>query len=127
MRAGLKLLSNIETLQGMHNRAVRAMQVYLSPLGAGEWAHLDFQAMMCGCLVLKPGAHLFRTYPNVFVADELVSSVHVEWGDLRGRLQSIFQVLSCLHVSAAALCTRPGVMLAHVSGLLCDRSCNLAL
>ena len=48
--------------------------------------------MMCGCLVLKPGAARFAAYPSVFTPDELIVSVSMDWGDLRDKLQLIFQV-----------------------------------
>ena len=67
-------------------------QVYVSPYGAGEWTHMDFQAMICGCLVLKPGAMHFATYPNVFQPGEMVLSANVGWGDLREKILNIFQV-----------------------------------
>ena len=53
---------------------------------------MDFQAMMCGCLVLKPEPQRFVTYPSVFVASETVLPLSVEWGDLHQRLLGVFQV-----------------------------------
>jgi hypothetical protein len=52
-------------------------QVFVSPWGWGEWSHKDFEAMMCGCLVVKPGPDSYRfgsNLPQTLVAHLLLVS-----------------------------------------------------
>lgn len=49
--------------------------------------------MMCGCLVLKPGADRFDAYPNTMIAGDMVISVQPDWADLKDKLGAIFQVM----------------------------------
>lgn len=64
----------------------------MSPYGHGEWTDLDFQAIMCGCLVIKAGADSFKAYPNVFEADNMALSVKPDWSDLKEAVQRVMQV-----------------------------------
>lgn len=68
------------------------VQVFVSPYGHGEWTDLDFQAIMCGCLVIKAGADSFKAYPNVFEADNMALSVKPDWSDLKEAVQRVMQV-----------------------------------
>ncbi|KAK9815526.1 hypothetical protein WJX72_005128 [[Myrmecia] bisecta] len=58
------------------------VKIFVSPYGAGEWSHKDFEAMMCGCLVMKPRAGAFTTYPAVFQPGLTVVDVDVGWANL---------------------------------------------
>ena len=121
---------------GLQRYARVQLQVFISPYGVGEWTHLDFQAMMCGCLVVKPGAGRFATYPGVFVPDDMVMSVHVEWDDLRDKLQLIFQVrdnikyhqyadpISCWVCAIGSSCNEPCCQPRY--SIICHQCCQFA-
>ena len=66
--------------------------MFVSPHGQAEWTELDFWAVMCGCLVIKPGAEHFQMYPNILEAGNMAVTVQEGWGDLQNVLYDTFQV-----------------------------------
>ncbi|KAK9802965.1 hypothetical protein WJX73_000086 [Symbiochloris irregularis] len=74
--------------------------VFISPYGQGEWTDLDFQAVMCGCLVIKPGAESFKAYPNVLEPGQMGLSVRADWVDLKEAVQSTLQDLEWAQFTA---------------------------
>lgn len=41
-------------------------QVLVSPWGWGEWSLKDHEAILCGCLVLKPEAGRYTAQPPIY-------------------------------------------------------------
>lgn len=76
--------------------SIHWLQVFVSPYGQGEWTDLDFQAIMCGCFVIKAGAESFKAYPNVFEAGNMALSVKADWSDLKEAVQQVMQVRGVL-------------------------------
>lgn len=72
----------------------------VSPYGGGEWSRSDYEAMMCGCLVMKPRADAFSVFPpSLFVPDQTVLSVHQDWVDLENKTVAILQVKTLTQIN----------------------------
>jgi hypothetical protein len=52
-------------------------KITLSPFGWGEVCHRDFEAVLCGSLLLKPNMSHMRTYPDVYIPYE--TYVPLDW------------------------------------------------
>ena len=106
----------------------------MSPHGRGEWTDLDFQAVMCGCFVIKAGAGAFRAYPNVLEGGELALSVRSDWSDLKDAVQGVLQVRGWqgftqsgagqLFHCKATLCARLHMHAAHGNAFVLDTDCT---
>ncbi|HVO20925.1 MAG TPA: glycosyltransferase [Anaeromyxobacter sp.] len=57
-------------------------RVCISPFGYGEICWRDFEAILCGCLLVKPDVGHLRTYPDVFVPGKTYVPVRWDYGDL---------------------------------------------
>lgn len=68
-------------------------QVFVSPYGHGEFSLKDYEIMMAGCVVVKPQAADYVSYPNFYVPGETVFSVNANFSDLGTVLLDILQNL----------------------------------
>ncbi len=59
-----------------------ASRICLSPFGNGEVCHRDFEAVLAGCLLVKPDMSHLETRPDVFRAGETCATVRWDWSDL---------------------------------------------
>jgi len=57
-------------------------RICVSPFGYGELCWRDFEAVLCGCLLVKPDMGHLRTYPDIFVAGETYAPVKWDYADL---------------------------------------------
>jgi hypothetical protein len=57
-------------------------RICVSPYGFGELCWRDFEAVLCGCLLVKPNMDHVRTWPDIFVADETYAPVKWDYSDL---------------------------------------------
>jgi hypothetical protein len=57
-------------------------RICVSPFGYGELCWRDFEAVLCGCLLVKPSMSHLRTYPDVFVRGETYAPVKWDYSDL---------------------------------------------
>jgi Glycosyl transferases group 1 len=61
---------------------LRRSRICVSPFGYGEACGRDVEAIICGCLLVKPDMSHHRTYPNIFVPGETYVSVRWDYTDL---------------------------------------------
>jgi hypothetical protein len=57
-------------------------RICVSPLGYGEVCWRDFEAIISGCLLIKPDMSHLRTHPDVFVPGETYIPVRWDYADL---------------------------------------------
>ena len=57
-------------------------RICVSPFGYGELCWRDFEAVLCGCLLVKPSMSHVRTYPDIFVPGETYAPVRWDYSDL---------------------------------------------
>ena len=69
---------------GQHGyyQEMRSARICVSPFGYGELCWRDFEAVLMGCLLLKPDMGHVRTEPNIFVAGETYVPVRWDFSDL---------------------------------------------
>ena len=59
-----------------------AAEFCVSPFGYGEVCWRDFEAMLCGCLVIKPDMSHVETNPDIFRPHETYVPVQWDYADL---------------------------------------------
>lgn len=68
--------------QADYDRELRDARICVSPFGYGELCWRDFEAIMAGCLLVKPDMAHIRTAPDLFVAGETYVRVAWDYADL---------------------------------------------
>ena len=72
---------------------LRQSKVCFSPIGYGEVCWRDFEAVMCGALLIKPDVGHLRITPDIFRAGETYASVRWDLADfdevVRGQLADV--------------------------------------
>lgn len=63
-------------------REMRRSRICVSPHGYGEICWRDFEAVLSGCLLIKPDMGHVETTPNIFVAGETYVPVRWDYADL---------------------------------------------
>ncbi|KAK9809921.1 hypothetical protein WJX72_001756 [[Myrmecia] bisecta] len=66
-------------------------KVFISPYGMGEWSYKDFEAIMCGCVLIKPLPKRITAYPNIYEEGCSVIGVNASFIDLE---PAVLQALS---------------------------------
>jgi hypothetical protein len=61
---------------------MRSSRICVSPFGYGEICWRDFEAVICGCLLVKPDMSHLRTEPDIFVPGETYVPVKWDFSDL---------------------------------------------
>ena len=69
-------------------RELASSRLCFSPFGYGEVAWRDFEAFMCGSLLIKPDCSHLELEPNVFVAGETYLPVRWDLSDLESTVRS---------------------------------------
>ena len=83
MAGSLRVLAPRERAsQEQYYRELLRSRICVSPFGYGELCWRDFEAILCGCLLVKPDMGHLRTYPDVFVAGETYAPVQWDYSDL---------------------------------------------
>ncbi len=82
----------------------------VSPYGAGEWAPGDMEALLCGCLLVKPRPGAVSTYPLPLRAGHALLGAAADWRGLGGVLLNALEVRPWRReprgLAAAACCRR---------------------
>jgi hypothetical protein len=73
--------------QKQYYSEMRRSRICVSPFGYGEICWRDFEAILCGCLLVKPDMGHVRTEPNVFIPGETYVPVRWDFGDLADTCQ----------------------------------------
>ena len=63
-------------------REMMRSKICLSPFGYGEICWRDLEAILCGCLLIKPDMSHIKTVPNIFVANQTYVPVRWDYSDL---------------------------------------------
>lgn len=68
--------------RAVYDRELRSAKICVSPFGYGEICWRDFEAIMAGCLLVKPDMAHIRTAPDLFVAGETYVPAAWDYADL---------------------------------------------
>jgi hypothetical protein len=69
--------------QDRYYRELSASKMVLSPFGWGEVCFRDFEAIISGALLLKPGMSHMKTWPDVYIPGETYVPLDWDGGDLK--------------------------------------------
>jgi hypothetical protein len=61
---------------------MRRSRICVSPFGFGETCWRDFEAVLCGCLLVKPDMSHLRTFPDIYIPGETYVPVRWDFADL---------------------------------------------
>lgn len=70
------------TSQEGYYREMLGAKICVSPFGFGEICWRDFEAILCGCLLVKPDMGHMKTLPNIFVPGVTYVPVRWDYADL---------------------------------------------
>jgi spore maturation protein CgeB len=62
-------------------------KVVFSPFGWGEVCFRDYEAVACGCLLVKPSMSHVATSPDIFVPDQTYVPVKWDFSDLCQKIE----------------------------------------
>lgn len=83
MSASMKVLIPRNRVgQDEYYREMRSSAICVSPFGYGELCWRDFEAILCGCLLVKPSMEHVETAPHIFQAGETYVPVKWDYSDL---------------------------------------------
>jgi Glycosyl transferases group 1 len=63
-------------------REMQRSRICISPFGYGEVCWRDFEAILCGCLLMKPDVGHVETYPNIFRPNQTYVPIQWDFSDL---------------------------------------------
>jgi len=66
----------------VYYQEMRSSRICVSPFGYGELCWRDFEAVLCGCLLVKPDVSHLRTEPDMFIPGETYVPVRWDFSDL---------------------------------------------
>lgn len=75
----------VRVSQEQYYQEMLSSRICVSPFGFGELCWRDFEAMLCGCLLVKPDMSHLRTRPDLFVPHETYVPVRWDYGDLEAQ------------------------------------------
>jgi len=76
------LLPTQKVTQEQYNQEMLSSRICISPFGYGEICWRDFEAIACGCLLVKPDMSHVRTRPDIFVPGQTYVPVRWDFSDL---------------------------------------------
>jgi hypothetical protein len=76
------LLPDQRVTQAQYNDEMRRSRICVSPFGYGEICWRDFEAIIFGCLLVKPDMSHLQTEPNIFIPGETYVPVKWDFSDL---------------------------------------------
>lgn len=62
-------------------------KIAVSPFGMGELCFRDFELMMFGVPMIKPGMDSVNTYPNPYIPDQTYIAVDLDWKNLSEKIE----------------------------------------
>jgi hypothetical protein len=68
--------------KGEYAATMRKSKTVLCPFGWGESAHRDYEAMLLGCVVLKPDCSAIDCWPNIYVDGETYIKCREDFADV---------------------------------------------
>lgn len=85
---GLEALTRL-TSQMRYGAEMKRSRCVVSPFGWGEITYRDFQAFLCGCLLIKPDMSHVETWPDLYVRGETYVKFSWDVADLPGVLADV--------------------------------------
>ena len=76
------LLPDKRVTHTQYNDEMRRSRICISPFGYGEVCWRDFEAIIFGCLLVKPDMSHLRTEPDIFIPGETYVPVKWDFSDL---------------------------------------------
>lgn len=76
------LLPDQRVDQKQYYQEMRSSRICISPFGYGEFCWRDFEAVLMGCMLVKPEVSHLRTEPNIFIPGETYVPVRWDFSDL---------------------------------------------
>jgi hypothetical protein len=76
------LIPNERVSQEQYYHEMRRSRICVSPFGYGEICWRDFEAVILGCMLIKPDTRHIRTSPDIFVPFETYVPVKWDFSDL---------------------------------------------
>ncbi|NBC65101.1 MAG: hypothetical protein GVY07_05475 [Bacteroidetes bacterium] len=67
-------------------KELRQSKICVSPFGWGEVCYRDFEAILAGCLLIKPDMEHLETYPNVYKKNETYIPIKWDMSNLEEKL-----------------------------------------
>jgi len=67
-------------------KELKSSRVCFSPFGYGEVCWRDYEAIMCGALLIKPDMAHVKTEPNIFIPFETYIPVAWDFSDLEEKV-----------------------------------------
>jgi hypothetical protein len=61
-------------------------KIVVSPWGYGEMCYRDFEAMFCGCILVKPDTSFVESYPAIYQNDFTYVPCKPDFSDLREQI-----------------------------------------
>jgi hypothetical protein len=90
--------------QDVYYEEMLRSRVCVSPFGYGEICWRDFEAVLCGCVLVKPDMSHVETEPDIFIPGETYVPVRWDYADLEGALRQLLaQPARCDRLRANAL------------------------
>jgi len=75
--------------QDVYYQEMLRSRICVSPFGYGEICWRDFEAVLCGCVLVKPDMSHVDTQPNIFIPNETYVPVLWDYSDLRSTLTQL--------------------------------------
>lgn len=63
----------------------------ISPYGYGEICYRDFEAIISGCVIIKPDMSHLETYPDIYKKNETYVPVEIDMSDLESTLRKVLE------------------------------------
>jgi Glycosyl transferases group 1 len=104
---------------------MRRSRVCVSPFGYGEICWRDFEAVVCGCVLVKPDMSHVETDPDIFVPEETYVPVRWDYADLVPALKALLaDPARCERIRANALAAlraylERGAVVERFAGIVC--------
>ena len=90
MKRAYRVLTPQERVpQAVYYEEMLRSRVCVSPFGYGEICWRDFEAVVCGCVLVKPDMSHVETEPDIFVPHETYVPVRWDYSDLVPALESL--------------------------------------
>ena len=72
-----------------YRKALIDSKVILSPWGCGEPCHRDYEALLAGCMILKPDTGHITSWPDVFAGATYYVPCRHDFGDVPDKMEAI--------------------------------------
>lgn len=70
---------------------LRKSKTCVSPFGYGEICYRDFEATLCGCLLIKPDMSHIDTYPDIYRKKQTYVDIRWDMSDLDVKLKEVLE------------------------------------